>query len=96
MFSLGLLRDENEKRKQYKIDDCRRVHNYDQFICTFLSMLAQQGKLADLVQQHLSVQRKQMNPVNSAAPMQRNVPLSKKQVSTNKKKRGRSKSHAKK
>ncbi|KAF4522992.1 hypothetical protein B566_EDAN009584, partial [Ephemera danica] len=39
------LRDENEKR--------RKTHNYDEFICTFLSMLAQQGKLADLVQQHL-------------------------------------------
>ncbi|CAG2062803.1 unnamed protein product [Timema podura] len=47
------IREENEKRKQYKIDDCRRTHNYDDFICTFLSMLAQQGMLADLVQQHL-------------------------------------------
>lgn len=54
----GNLRDENEKRKKYKIDDCRRTHNYDEFICTFLSMLAQQGKLADLVQQHLFYQRK--------------------------------------
>uniref|UniRef100_A0A1B6CEQ9 Ubiquitin carboxyl-terminal hydrolase n=1 Tax=Clastoptera arizonana TaxID=38151 RepID=A0A1B6CEQ9_9HEMI len=54
----GNLRDENEKRKKYKIDDCRRTHNYDEFICTFLSMLAQQGKLADLVQQHLFYQKK--------------------------------------
>lgn len=54
----GNLRDENEKRKKYKIDDCRRTHNYDEFICTFLSMLAQQGKLADLVQQHLMDQKK--------------------------------------
>lgn len=52
------LRDENDKRKKYKIDDCRRTHNYDEFICTFLSMLAQQGKLADLVQQHLVQHRK--------------------------------------
>lgn len=51
------LRDENEKRKKYKIDDCRRTHNYDEFICTFLSMLAQQGKLADLVQQHLLLKK---------------------------------------
>ncbi|XP_039295521.1 ubiquitin carboxyl-terminal hydrolase calypso-like [Nilaparvata lugens] len=58
----GNLRDENEKRKKYKVDDCRRTHNYDEFICTFLSMLAQQGKLADLVQQHLVVQRKQGVP----------------------------------
>lgn len=54
----GNLRDENEKRKKYKIDDCRRTHNYDEFICTFLSMLAQQGKLADLVQQHIMYQKK--------------------------------------
>ncbi|KAJ8895553.1 hypothetical protein PR048_000889 [Dryococelus australis] len=57
------LRDENEKRKQYKIDDCRRTHNYDEFICTFLSMLAQQGKLADLVQQHLLHNKKPGTPV---------------------------------
>jgi ubiquitin carboxyl-terminal hydrolase BAP1 len=34
------LRDENEKRKKHKIDDCRRVHDYDEFITTFVSMLA--------------------------------------------------------
>ncbi|CAL1276463.1 unnamed protein product [Larinioides sclopetarius] len=53
------LYDEIEKRKKYKIDDCRRTHNYDQFICTFLSMLAEQGKLADLVEQQLVVRRRQ-------------------------------------
>ncbi|GFR10814.1 ubiquitin carboxyl-terminal hydrolase BAP1, partial [Trichonephila clavata] len=41
------------------VDDCRRTHNYDQFICTFLSMLAEQGKLADLVEQQLVVRRRQ-------------------------------------
>ncbi|KAK9502599.1 hypothetical protein O3M35_011339 [Rhynocoris fuscipes] len=45
----GWLRDENDKRRRYKVDDCRRTHNYDEFICTFLSMLAEQGKLAELV-----------------------------------------------
>ncbi|XP_069693505.1 ubiquitin carboxyl-terminal hydrolase calypso isoform X2 [Periplaneta americana] len=59
----GNLRDENDKRKKYKIDDCRRTHNYDEFICTFLSMLAQQGKLADLVQQHLVQHKKPGLPV---------------------------------
>ncbi|KAG8198763.1 hypothetical protein JTE90_023525 [Oedothorax gibbosus] len=53
------LHDEVEKRKKYKVDDCRRTHNYDQFICTFLSMLAEQGKLADLVEQQLVVRRRQ-------------------------------------
>ncbi|KAL4226475.1 Ubiquitin carboxyl-terminal hydrolase bap1 [Mactra antiquata] len=46
------LVDEQEKIKKYKIDNCRRMHNYDQFLCTFLSMLAEQGHLAELVQQH--------------------------------------------
>lgn len=41
----------------FQIDDCRRTHNYDEFICTFLSMLAQQGKLAELVQQHLTLKK---------------------------------------
>lgn len=26
-----------------QIDDQRRTHNYDEFICTFISMLAQEG-----------------------------------------------------
>jgi len=34
------------------VDDCRRTHNYDEFFCTFLSMLAEQGTLASLVEQH--------------------------------------------
>lgn len=28
-----------------QIDDQRRTHNYDEFICTFISMLAQEGNL---------------------------------------------------
>lgn len=61
MIILGNLREENEKRSKYKIDDCRRTHNYDQFICTFITMLAQKGILADLVQQHLGTQKKNTN-----------------------------------
>ncbi|XP_049841980.1 ubiquitin carboxyl-terminal hydrolase calypso isoform X2 [Schistocerca gregaria] len=52
------LQEENDKRNKYKVDDCRRTHNYDEFICTFLSMLAQQGQLADLVLQHQVQQHK--------------------------------------
>ncbi|XP_064483475.1 ubiquitin carboxyl-terminal hydrolase BAP1-like [Ornithodoros turicata] len=52
------LKDEIDKRRKYVIDDCRRAHNYDQFICTFLSMLAEQGKLADLVEQQLQQKRR--------------------------------------
>lgn len=43
------LNDENDKRDMYKVDDCRRTHNYDEFICTFLSMLAERGALGELV-----------------------------------------------
>lgn len=52
------LKDEVDKRRKYVVDDCRRTHNYDQFICTFLSMLAEQGKLADLVEQQLQIKRR--------------------------------------
>lgn len=43
----------------FQIDDCRRTHNYDQFICTFLSMLAEQGQLTGLVEQHMLMKRRQ-------------------------------------
>ncbi|KAK0144878.1 Ubiquitin carboxyl-terminal hydrolase BAP1 [Merluccius polli] len=42
-----------------EIDDQRRTHNYDEFICTFISMLAQEGMLASLVEQNISVRRRQ-------------------------------------
>ena len=41
------------------MDDCRRSHNYDPFICTFLSMLAEQGKLAGLVEKDALIKRRQ-------------------------------------
>ncbi|EFX76605.1 hypothetical protein DAPPUDRAFT_54920 [Daphnia pulex] len=47
-----LLAEEIEKRKKYRVDHCRRTHNYDEFICTFLSMLAERGTLASLVEQN--------------------------------------------
>lgn len=39
------------------IDDCRRVHNYDEFITTFLTMLAEQNLLGDLVQHGMGYKR---------------------------------------
>ncbi|XP_011497330.1 PREDICTED: ubiquitin carboxyl-terminal hydrolase calypso [Ceratosolen solmsi marchali] len=83
------LKDENDKRNKYKIDDCRRTHNYDEFICTFLSMLAQQGKLAELVQQHLQLKKQPTVSVNR-------VHRSSKKVDTNRttaprRRRGRTK-----
>lgn len=58
----NLLKDELDKRKRYKIDDSRRTHSYDQFIITFLGMLAEQGKLGDLVKVQLQPQRKRPAP----------------------------------
>ena len=52
-----LLRDENEKRKKHRVDDCRRVHDYDEFIQTFLAMLAERGQLGDLLEHSLNPTR---------------------------------------
>ncbi|XP_018574403.1 ubiquitin carboxyl-terminal hydrolase calypso [Anoplophora glabripennis] len=79
------LKDENDKQNKYKVDDCRRTHNYDEFICTFLSMLAEQGKLADLVEQNLVVPKR---PSNST-PVPK--PAKKKKDGGKRKKKGRSK-----
>ena len=48
------LREELEKRKRYRVDDSRRTHNYEEFITTFLLMLAEQGKLPDLLEKALN------------------------------------------
>ncbi|GAB6020021.1 hypothetical protein CHUAL_002771 [Chamberlinius hualienensis] len=55
----GALKDEVEKQRKYKIDDCRRTHNYDNFISTFISLLDQQGMLKDLIEQHVVIKRRQ-------------------------------------
>lgn len=36
---------QSESLSFVQIDDQRRTHNYDEFICTFISMLAQEGNL---------------------------------------------------
>ncbi|CAI6354490.1 unnamed protein product [Macrosiphum euphorbiae] len=56
-INTGILKEENEQRNKYKIDDCRRTHNYNQFISTFLAMLAEQRILPDLIQQYLDTQK---------------------------------------
>ncbi|XP_035785459.1 ubiquitin carboxyl-terminal hydrolase calypso-like [Anopheles albimanus] len=68
------LCDENEKRDRFKLDDCRRTHNYDEFICTFLSMLAHEGVLAELVSQDLITSRKpSFGGMHSAASASRAI-----------------------
>jgi hypothetical protein len=48
------LNDEVEKRKKYKMDALRRKHVYDEFIVTYLKILAENGKLAEIVRTALS------------------------------------------
>lgn len=48
-----------------QVDDSRRTHNYDQFIITFLAMLAEQGKMSDLVKEQLQPSRKRPPPAPS-------------------------------
>ncbi|XP_050504096.1 ubiquitin carboxyl-terminal hydrolase calypso [Diabrotica virgifera virgifera] len=79
------LKDENDKQNKYKVDDSRRTHNYDEFICTFLSMLAEQGKLADLVEQNLVLPKRP----NNSTPVPK--PPKKKKDGGKRKKKGRSK-----
>ena len=38
-----------------QIDDSRRRHNYDPFISTFLTMLAEQGHIANLLEQQNTI-----------------------------------------
>ncbi|GJQ83551.1 putative polycomb group (PcG) protein, partial [Trypoxylus dichotomus] len=64
-----------------EIDDCRRTYNYDEFICTFLSMLAEQGKLAELVEQHLGTKRP------NTVPAPKSNKTTKKQDNNSKKKK---------
>lgn len=49
------LKEQLDNRLKYKIDNSRRTHNYEPFIMTFLSMLAKQGILADLIEKDLGI-----------------------------------------
>lgn len=51
-------KEEVEKIERYKIEDCRRRHNYDPFVSTFLTMLAEQGHLARLLEEQNTVIRR--------------------------------------
>ncbi|CAH8447876.1 unnamed protein product [Schistosoma rodhaini] len=46
---LSALIEEEEKRRSYRIDDARRIHNYEPFIRAFLTALARHGMLKDQV-----------------------------------------------
>lgn len=84
------LNDENDKRYMFKVDDCRRTHNYDEFICTFLSMLAHQGALAELVSQSIS-RKSASSAINRGIVRQYNKKNDRSKKSTGKRRKGRNK-----
>ena len=61
-----ILKEANERRKRHAIDDCRRSHDYDQFIAAFLSMLAERGHLGDLLEHGISVAKKKYQNANGS------------------------------
>lgn len=71
------------------MDDSRRTHNYDEFICTFLSMLAHQGALAELVSQ--SISRKSHGGLNSNRIGRPSKKTERTKKSTGKRRKGRNK-----
>ena len=58
----------------FQIDDCRRKHNYDESICTFLSMLAKDGHLANLIDQQMSM-KKRHSSGNVGRPTKHSLPV---------------------
>ncbi|CAL8079437.1 unnamed protein product [Calicophoron daubneyi] len=57
----GALKEEELKRKTYRIDDARRVHDYEPFIRAYLLALARNGLLRKLV---LSALQSSVTPVS--------------------------------
>merc|ERR1712059_190263 len=62
----SILKEANERRRRHAIDDCRRSHDYDQFITAFLSMLAERGHLGDLLEHGISVAKKKYQNTNGS------------------------------
>ena len=60
----SILKEANERRRRHAIDDCRRSHDYDQFITAFLSMLGERGHLGDLLEHGISVAKKKYQNTN--------------------------------
>ena len=60
----SILKEANERRRRHDIDDCRRSHDYDQFITALLSMLAERGHLGDLLEHGISVAKKKYQNTN--------------------------------
>ena len=71
----------------FQIDDCRRTHCYDQFICTFLSMLAEQGHLANLVEGQMKLKKRPTSGSSSSAAASKKAAADKRKRAKAKKKR---------
>jgi len=75
------MRDEVEKRRKYRVDDCRRVHNYDEFITSFLAMLTERNMLADLVEHSLgkagNTSKKEVDKEAKSKPTEKDSKLKK-------------------
>ena len=68
----SILKEANERRRRHAIDDCRRSHDYDQFITAFLSMLAERGHLGDLLEHGINVAKKKYQSTNGTNNMSGN------------------------
>ena len=86
-YTENRIRDEGEKKKKHRTDDCRRVHNYDEFITSFLAMLLEQNMLGDLVQQSLGKAEKSKEVVKGKDGKTKKQGLGKGQLKTKTKKK---------
>ncbi|KAF7234242.1 hypothetical protein EG68_09080 [Paragonimus skrjabini miyazakii] len=78
------LAEEEKKRQMYRLDDSRRVHNYEPFIRAYLLALVKNGMLQNLVLSTLqtttvgsnSTQNTIVNPSASSTRLQKSTPNS--------------------
>jgi len=60
--------DETKKREKYKVEALRRKHVYDEFILTYLQLLAESGKLAEIVKTNLTESQTQTHTTTNSSP----------------------------
>jgi len=83
------MKDDMEQHNKFVTDDCRRVHDYDEFINTFLLMLAEQNMLADLVEHGLGFKRTKLPAETSTKTTNKKTGASKADTSVKAKKKRR-------
>lgn len=60
------LKEEEEKRKKYKIDALRRKHKYDDFIVTFIYCLIENGQLNKIIESQYDVKANKQHTYQNA------------------------------